>query len=313
MKKSVLPLFLALLAGSAFAQTGTTAAAPAAANAAQPADPVIISGGGVEIHRSEFESALQSLPAQYQQYVQGPGKKQFAEDFLRMKLLAVEGKKAGLEQDPQVLRELASIRDNLVAKAQMQKLEQSVTVSDDDLKKAYEAHKTEFEQAKVHHILIAFKGSPAAQPGKPELTEEQAKAKAEDLLAQLKKGGSFEDLAKKESDDVGSAQRGGDLGGFGRGQMVPEFEQAAFSQQVGDPAIVRSEFGYHIVRVDSRETVPFEQARASLERNERNTKLQNLTAKLVEDSKPTFDSSYFNAPAPQALPAPQPTPPAGNP
>ena len=75
-------------------------------------------------------------------------------------------------------------------------IEKGITVSDDDLKKDYESRKAEYEQVKARHILIAFKGSPAAQADKPELTEEQAKAKAEDIRKQLVAGASFEEILK---------------------------------------------------------------------------------------------------------------------
>jgi parvulin-like peptidyl-prolyl isomerase len=144
-----------------------------------------------------------------------------------MKLLAAQGTRAGLDKDPDVLRQLSLMRENLVANAQLQQIEKGIAVSEDDLKRRYEANKAEYEQVKARHILIAFKGSSAAPADKPELTEEQAKAKAEKIRTQLVAGASFDELAKKESDDVASVSRGGDLGEFGRRQMVPEFEKVA--------------------------------------------------------------------------------------
>src|SRR5262249_52701344 len=80
-----------------------------------------------------------------------------------------------------------------------------------------------------------------------------AKAKAEDLLSKVKAGADFADLAKKESDDKVSALQGGSLGWFQRGQMVPEFEQVAFSLPVGQVSgLVKTQFGYHIIKVEDR-------------------------------------------------------------
>ena len=84
--------------------------------------------GDLTIRQSEFENALRTLPAEYQQYAMGPGKKQFAEDYLRMRMLAAEGVKAGLDKDPEVVRQLELMRENLVANAQLQKIEASVVV-----------------------------------------------------------------------------------------------------------------------------------------------------------------------------------------
>jgi peptidyl-prolyl cis-trans isomerase C len=276
--------------------------APAPAPAAATSDPVVIAAGDLSIKQSEFEAALKSLPAEYQQYASGSGKKQFAEDYLRMKMLAAEGTKAGLDKDPGVLSQLALMKENLVAQAQLTKIEKGITVTDEELKKKYDADKTQYEQVKARHILIAFKGSPAAQEGKPELTEEQAKAKAEELHKQIVGGASFDELAKKESDDVGSGARGGDLGSFGRGQMVPEFEKAAFEAKKGEVTpVIRTQFGYHIIKVDDHEMTPFEQVKATLEKNERQARMQARMEEMKTNAKVTFNDTYF------AL-APPPTP-----
>src|SRR5688572_11724429 len=94
---------------------------------AQPAaDPIVIAAGDLTIRQSEFESALKTLPTEYQQYAMGAGKKQFADDYLRMKLLAKEGAKAGLDKDPEVLRQLGLMKENLVANAQLQNIEKGI-------------------------------------------------------------------------------------------------------------------------------------------------------------------------------------------
>ena len=300
MKKTILSFALAAVAMTAVAQDKP---APAAANA----DPIVIAAGDVAIRQSEFEQALKTLPEQYQQYAMGAGRRQFAEDYLRMKMLAAAGSKAGLDKSPDVINQLNLMRENLVANAQLQKIEEGITISDADLKKKYDENKGQYEQVKARHILIAFKGSPAAQPGKPELTEEQAKAKAEDLRKQIVGGASFDEIAKKESDDVGSGAQGGDLGEFSRGQMVPEFEKAAFDAKVGDVTpVVRTQFGYHIIKVDSHGSTPFEEVKANLERTERQQRLQGELEKMKTAAKPTFNETYFAPPAPAAQPAAEP-------
>ena len=302
MKKTISTMIaLALVATASMAQQ-TPAPAPAPAAAAQ-ADPIVIAAGDVTIRQSEFEGALKTLPPEYQQYAQGAGKKQFAEDFLRMKMLAAEGMKGGLDKDPDVVRQLSLMRENLVANAQLQKLEKSITVSEEDLKKQYEAKKGEYEQVGARHILVAFKGSPAAQAGKPELTEEQAKAKAEELRKKIVGGASFEEVAKAESDDTGSGANGGALGEFGRGQMVPEFEKAAFEAKVGDiTPVIRTQFGYHIIKVDSHGHTPFEQVKPTMERTARQEALQARLDAMKSAAKPTFNETYFGPATPPAPP-----------
>jgi peptidyl-prolyl cis-trans isomerase C len=313
VKKTISTMIaLALTATVAVAQQPSKPAAPAATATATSADPIVIAAGDITIRQSEFESALKTLPEQYQQYAQGPGKKQFAEDYLRMKMLASAGMKNGLDKSPDVVQQLALMRENLVANAQLQKIEDDIKITDEDLKKVYDTNKGQYEQVKARHILIAFKGSPAAQEGKPELTEEQAKAKAEELRNQIVSGkAKFEEVAQKESDDVGSGSRGGDLGEFNRGQMVPEFEKAAFEAKVGDVTpVVRTQFGYHIIKVEAHGSTPFDQVKPTLERNERQTRLQAAIEKMKADAKPTFNDAYF---APPAAPAPAPQQPAAEP
>ena len=301
MKKTISTLMVLAFAVAAFAQD-KPAEKPAA-------DPIVIAAGDLSIRQSEFESAVKSLPAEYQQFANGPGKRQFAEDYLRMKMLARAGMTSGLDKDPDVVSQLNLMKENLVANAQLQKIEKGITISDEDLKKQYEAKKAEYEQVKARHILIAFKGSPAAQEGKPELTEEQAKAKAEELRKQLVAGAKFEELAQKESDDTGSGANGGDLGAFSKGQMVPEFEKAAFEAKAGEiTPVVRTQFGYHIIKVDSHGMTPFDQVKSFLERNERQAKLQATIEAMKSKSPVTFNEAYFPpAPAPaQATPAAEP-------
>jgi len=127
-----------------------------------------------------------------------------------------------------------------------------VTVTDADMESHYQEHKDEFkepEEVCASHILVKVKGSPEAE-GHPDA---EARKMAEGLLAQVKAGGDFAALAKKSSEDKGSAAMGGDLGCFGRGHMVPAFENAAFSLKTGETSeLVRTDFGYHVIKIDSR-------------------------------------------------------------
>ncbi len=301
MKKTIWTMIaLALVTSIALAQEKP-------ATPAQPqADPIVIAAGDLAIRQSEFEAALATLPAEYQQYAQGAGKRQFAEEYLRMKMLASEGLKGGLDKDPDVVRQLNLLRENLVAQAQLQKIEKGITISDEELKKKYEAEKGTYEEVKARHILVAFEGSPAAQPDKPKLTEEQAKAKAEEIRNKIVAGASFEETAKKESDDTGSGANGGDLGGFGRGQMVPEFEKAAFEAKPGEiPPVVRTQFGYHVIKVESHGATPFEQVKPMLERNTRQQRLKDALDAMKTKAKATFNDTYFGTtPPPAAAEAP---------
>src|SRR5579863_3925583 len=131
-----------------------------------------------------------------------------------------------------------------------------VQVTPDDLRSYYDAHREEYrvpEQVKVSHILIKTP-LPGADGKVDEKGVAEAERRAEDLLKQVKGGGNFEDLAKKYSEDPGSAKQGGSLGWIGRGQTVPEFEKTAFSLPKGQISdLVKSSYGFHIIRLDDKQ------------------------------------------------------------
>lgn len=304
MKKTIIMIMvLALAAILAVAQDKPAAPQKATPVTAQQAttDPIVVAAGDITIRQSEFENALKTLPPEYQQFAAGPGKKQFAEDYLRMKMLASEGSKNNLDKDPEVVRSLNLMRENLVANAQLIRIEKTITLTDADLQKVYDAKKNEFEQINARHVLIAFKGSPAAQAGKKELTEDEAKAKAEEVKKKLVAGAKWEDVAKADSDDIASGARGGELGSFGRGAMVEEFEKAAFDAKPGDlVGPVRTQFGYHVIRVDAHSAQPFAEVKANLERTERQKRLQGMLDEMKTKANATFNEAYFNPPPPPA-------------
>jgi peptidyl-prolyl cis-trans isomerase C len=313
VKKLTTLFLMALAAVPAFAQQ-TAPSAPPATTTAQPAataaatDPVIITAGTTQIRRSEFENALKTLPPDYQSVAMGSGKKQFADDYLRMRLLADQAEKNGVGNEPEVQSQIALMRENLLANAQLSRIEKAVTISDADYQKAYDANKSGFEQAKARHILIAFKGSRAAQPGKKELTDAEAKAKAEEIRAKLVAGADFAAMAKKESDDTGSGARGGDLGTFGHNQMVPEFEKAVFEGKVGEISpVIRTEYGYHIIQVQERKSPTLADVKPQLEKDLKQKKVQEQLDAMKVAVHPTYDEAYFAAPpAPVASATPAP-------
>jgi peptidyl-prolyl cis-trans isomerase D len=142
-----------------------------------------------------------------------------------------------------------------------------VAAPEEELRKFYEqnvARYTVAEERRASHVLVkAAKDAPAAE-------RQKAKAKANALLEQLRKApATFADVAKKNSDDSGSAERGGDLDFFARGAMVKPFEDAAYAMKAGEISnVVESDFGFHIIRLDAvrgGDKKPFEAARAEIE------------------------------------------------
>src|SRR5882724_8120371 len=141
----------------------------------------------------------------------------------------------------------------------------NVQVSDDMLKQQYQANIQQYQvpnRVHVQHILFMTVGKTT------DAEVEEVKKKAEDVLKQVKKGGKFEDLAKKYSEDPGSKDKGGDLSWITQGQTVPEFEKTAFSLAPGQVSdLVKTQYGFHIIKVLEKETAhtkPFEEVKDSL-------------------------------------------------
>jgi len=146
----------------------------------------------------------------------------------------------------------------------LNQIRQNTVVTDDDLRKVYEQDKQQYEvpdRAHAEHILFLTTGKTDAEVS-------EIKKKAEGVLAQVKKGGNFQDLAKKYSEDPGSKDKGGDLGWLLRGQTLPEFEKAIFTLPIGQVSdLVQTKVGFHIIKVLERETAhtkPFDEVKDSI-------------------------------------------------
>ncbi|WP_294771544.1 peptidylprolyl isomerase [uncultured Rhodoferax sp.] len=170
-------------------------------------------------------------------------------------------------------------------------VKKTVTVNEDDLKTYFKENASRFtskEERRASHILInAPKDMPAAE-------RQKAKEKAQALLEQVRKNpSSFAELAKKNSQDPGSAPRGGDLDFFGHGAMVKPFEDAAFALKKGDISdLVESDFGYHIIKltdIKAAKEPKFEEARAGLEAELRAQMAQRKFAEVAE----TFTNGVY--------------------
>jgi peptidyl-prolyl cis-trans isomerase D len=169
------------------------------------------------------------------------------------------------------------------------KIQNGVQVSQDELQSYYNQHRDQYrvaEQAKVSHILIK-----TPLPGPDGKVDEkgvaEAQRRAEDLLKQIKGGTKFEDLARKYSEDPGSAKEGGSLGWIGKGRTVPEFEKAAFSLPKGQVSdLVKSSYGFHIIRVDDRQDAhmkTLEEVKDQIEPILKQQKAQEVAQKQAED------------------------------
>ena len=166
----------------------------------------------------------------------------------------------------------------------LESVKKSITINEADLKSYYEQNAARLsgnEERRASHILInAPKDAPAAE-------RQKAKARAQELLAELRKApDSFADLAKKNSQDTGSAAKGGDLDFFARGAMVKPFEEAAFAMKKGDISeLVESDFGYHIIKladIKAPKQRSFEELRANIEADLKTQQAQRKFAETAE-------------------------------
>ncbi|MCM0043778.1 MAG: SurA N-terminal domain-containing protein [Burkholderiaceae bacterium] len=173
-------------------------------------------------------------------------------------------------------------------------IEQQVTVTDEDIRKYYEQNAARYksdEQRRASHILVkAAKDAPAAEKA-------AAKAKAEKLLAEVRKNpNDFAKVAKANSDDPGSAERGGDLDFFGKGMMVKPFEDTAYALKEGEiSGVVESDFGFHIIKVTAirpASTRPLAEVKTNIEEEIRRTEAGKKFASMVE----TFSNMVYEQP-----------------
>jgi peptidyl-prolyl cis-trans isomerase D len=171
--------------------------------------------------------------------------------------------------------------------------EGKVSVDTADISRYYSAHQDDYrlpERVKVRHILISI---PAAGPdGKldPKAVE-AARTKADAVLKQVKAGGDFADLAKKNSQDPGSADKGGELGWVAKGQTVPEFEKAAFALNPGQTSdLVQTSYGFHIIQTEEKETAhvrPLAEVKDAIERTLKSQKANAYLAQKLNEAEAT--------------------------
>ncbi|EOD00345.1 peptidylprolyl isomerase [Caldisalinibacter kiritimatiensis] len=160
-----------------------------------------------------------------------------------------------------------SIKKDLTINSYKEEFLKSIAISEEDAKAYFEENKNSYIQIKASHILVN--------------TEEQAQK----ILAEVKNGKDFTELAKEKSQDPGTASAGGDLGYFNKGDMVPEFDRVAFSLEPGEiSGIVKTQFGFHIIKVEDR-LDSFEELKEIVIEDMENQKYSNKLNELRENAE----------------------------
>jgi peptidyl-prolyl cis-trans isomerase C len=259
------------------------------------ADPVVLTVGSEKITKSMFQEIISSLPAQQQAQLQTPeARKSLAEQVAELKVMAQEARVRKLDQSAAVRAKVALQADQILANAVYQEL--SAGDPDDAAMRAYyAAHKQDWDQVKARHILIRMQGSRVpVREGHKDLTDGEALAKAKEVRAKIVAGAKFEDQAQAESDDTGSGENGGDLGTFGAGQMVPEFDEVVFKAPIGQVTEpIKTAYGYHLILVEERKSKPFEDARGEIEQKIRPEMGQKAIEALKAKTTVVYDEGYF--------------------
>lgn len=184
------------------------------------------------------------------------------------------------------LKEQAKL--SLLIQKSQEKFYSEEKVSDSEMKKYYDEHIDEYKKDEVEASHILIKTTDDQNKPLPEAEQKKAKEKAEKVLKEVKAGGDFAELAKKYSQDPGSAANGGALGAFGKGMMVKEFEDAAFGMEPGQVSnLVKTDFGYHIIKVTDRikETTSFDEAKEGIKEEILKNKYGEKIAELQKKAK----------------------------
>jgi peptidyl-prolyl cis-trans isomerase C len=269
------------------------AAGPFTATAQTKADPVVAKVNGIEIKESDLKAAEEDIGSQLPPMAP-EAKKDYLTTYVADMILvskAAEAKKLGDSDD--FKKKLALARTKLLMEALLQS-EAKAAVTDEAMRKVYADAIKDIgneQEVSARHILVE--------------SEDDAKA----IAADLKKGGDFAAIAKEKSKDPGSKDSGGDLGFFSKDQMVPEFAEAAFKLdkgQISDP--VKSQFGWHVIRVDDKRTKQppsFEQVKDQIENFVQRKAQAELIQKLRAEGKIEKVGEKPADPAPAAKPDPK--------
>ncbi len=238
--------------------------------------PVIAKIDKAPITEDDFLKEISRIPEWARTQFQGDeGKQKFLDELIKRELIYQHALKMRLNNNEEYLDKVREFEKmTLVSLVLKKEVEEKTFVDDAEVKSFYDQNADKFTvgtQLKASHILV------------------ETEKEAQDIHARIKKGESFSTLAKEFSKDKGSAEKGGDLGYFSRGKMVPEFEQAAAGLKPGEVSEpVKTRFGYHIIKLtDIKKGTPanFEQSAESIKKQILAEKRKNLFDSYVEKLK----------------------------
>lgn len=241
-----------------------------------PAGSVLAKINATTITEEDFIKKINLMPEWAKnRFKSEAGKKEFLEELIKEELMYQEAKKQGINKEKEFQDKMMKFEKmTLISTLLKNEIEEKAKVDAKEIRDFYDEHQDEFMaglEVKASHILV------------------NTETEAEDVLKKIQKGESFSKLAEELSIDKGTAKNGGDLGFFGRGRMVPEFEKVAFSLNPGEASKpVKTKFGYHIIKVtDKKEgkTRDFEEVKTSIENRLMVEKQRSLFDSYIEKLK----------------------------
>ncbi|MFZ3208002.1 MAG: peptidylprolyl isomerase [Geobacteraceae bacterium] len=245
---------------------------------AKSAGQVLAEVNGTIITTDELKREIDTLPPYLKPMTESAeGRKEMLDTMVVRELILQQALKDGLDKSSAVADKMEDLKKRVLVEAFIKKkVEEQVNIGDAELQKFYDQNSDKFktgEQIKASHILV------------------KSEKDAKDILAKLKQGESFEELARKSSID-GSAAKGGDLGWFGSGgAMIPEFEKVAFALKEGQlSGIVPTQYGFHIIKMTGKRPAglrPFAEVKDQIKAKLLPEKQQDVFVKLKEELKKT--------------------------
>lgn len=241
-------------------------------------DKVLAEVNGKKITGVDYNLFIDSLNPQLKQYFGGEElNKDVVNELVYQALLYEDAMEKGMDKEDEFIQVVEKTKESMLKTYALGKLLATAEVKDEDIKKFYEEKKDAFKQgesADASHILV----------------EEEDKAR--EIYEKIKNGGDFEELAKEYS-TCPSKEKGGNLGTFTKGQMVKEFEDAVFENEVGtitEP--VKTQFGYHIIKInqknDARE-LSFDEVKDRIVEQVRRQKEQEIYNKRITELKDKYE------------------------
>ncbi len=256
-------------------------------------DMVVAKVGSESITWSEFKAAYLKSPQFRKSSEDTTAKREFLNSLIEKELMIAEAYRQNLDKLEVISADLEKIESSFLLKELYDQEIINKVISESDIREYYNRSA---DEVKARHILI--KAPPNASPE----ARAKAKARADSLLTSIKKGADFAAVAQQNSEDASNASKGGDLGFFGWGKMVEEFQQAAFSLQPGQVSgVVETQFGYHIIKVDEKRKTQLQDYEAMKPqiRNQLQGKMKDqlqkradeYVNKLKADNSLTFDET----------------------